>query len=70
VKIGLTDYLYRSDLSADPEVGQAHLWPTHVQVLRCVTRSRVNTRLDSVWVVEEQMVAANQIKSRDSFLWA
>jgi hypothetical protein len=43
VKTDLTGCLYRSDRQAGPEAGQARLQPAHEQVLRCVTRSRVNT---------------------------
>jgi hypothetical protein len=45
VKTGLTGCIYRSDWLADPELGQACLWPAHEQVLRCVIRSHVNTFL-------------------------
>jgi hypothetical protein len=46
VKTGLTGCLYRSNRLADPEADQTHLWPTHEQVLRCVTGSCINTLFD------------------------
>jgi hypothetical protein len=46
MKIGLIGCLYRSNRPTDPEASQAHLWPTHEQVLRCVTSSRINTLFD------------------------
>jgi hypothetical protein len=43
MKTGLTGCQYWSDRPADPEANQTHLRPTHEQVLRCVTKSRINT---------------------------